>query len=199
MKARDISRWGPLLIGIGVVVLLINSRFFALLPAIIWLAVLAAVGLALWTVNAIPIWVRMTGVVALYVFAMATTGDMAGVAALGFPALVFLALHFAKVRRWWPVIPGGILASVALLVAFQTLFPRWDGTPILFLGFAATFTYLYLLPKLRGGQRWALYPAIVFSILTLVVNDPRGNGFGWALPFVLIAGGLWILWWWRKK
>lgn len=196
---KELHRWGPLLIGIGVMVLLINSRFFSLLPTILWLTVLAFVGLALWAIGSIPLWVRLAGVVALYVFAMATSGNLAGVAALSFPAVVFLALHFASPRRWWPVIPGGILASVALLVAFEVLFPRWDGTPILFLGFAATFTYLYLLPKLRGGQRWALYPAIVFSILTLIVNDPRGGGLGWLLPFVLIAGGTWILWWLRKK
>jgi hypothetical protein len=199
MKTRDIHRWGPLLIGIGVVVLLLNSRIFSLLPSMIWLAVLVGVSFTLWMVNSLPWWASLAGVVAIYVFAIVTTGDMAGVAAIGFPALVFLTLHFANVRRWWPVIPGGILVSVAALVGFEELFPRWDSIPILFLGFAATFTYLYLLPKLRGGQRWALYPAIVFSVLTLAINDPRGNGFSWILPFVLIGGGLWILWWWRKR
>lgn len=194
-----LKRWGPLLIAIGIAVLLVNSRMFSLLPSIIWLAVLVGVSFTLWMVNSLPWWMRLVGVAIIYVFAITTTGDMAGVAAIGFPALAFLALHFANVRRWWPVIPGGILASVAALAGFSELFPRWDGAPILFLGFAATFTYLYLLPKLRGGQGWALYPAIVFSVLTLVINDPRGNGFGWILPFVLIGSGMWILWWWRKR
>lgn len=199
MKGRALNRWGPLLIALGIMLLLVNSRFFALLPSMLWLCVLAGVGLSLWLVGSLPLWVRIVGVSALYIFAMATTGAMTGVAALGFPALVFFTLHFSGRQRWWPVLPGGVLASLALLLAFEALFPRWDGIPILFLGFAATFTYLYLLPRFRGGQRWALYPAIVFSMLTLVVNDPRGNSFGWILPMVLIASGVWMLWWWRKR
>jgi hypothetical protein len=199
MKTRDLKRWGPLLIGIGVVVLLLNSRIFQLLPSILWLVVLVGVGFTLWMVNSLPLWARLTGLAALYVFSMATTGDLAGVSALGFPALVFIMLHFANVKRWWPVIPGGVLGGIALLIGFEELFPRWDGTSIMFLVWAATFTYLYLLPKVRGGQRWALYPAIAFIILTVVVNDPSGNGFSWTLPLVLIVGGVIMLWWWRKR
>ena len=95
-----------------------------------------------------------------------------------------------------PLIPAGILASVALLIALGELF-AWNATPMLFSGFVVTFTYLYLLSPGRGGQRWALYPAVLFIALTVLVNDP-GSGFSSALPLLFIGAGVLMLWWWQR-
>jgi hypothetical protein len=199
MKPNDLKRLGPVLIGVGILVLLFNSNLLGALPSLIWLALLFAVTIALWMVGAIPHWVRIVAVLALYILAMATSGNLAGVAALGFPALAFGVVYLVRPKRsWWSIIPGGILASVALLVLFEEIFPGWDGVAVMFLGFAATFTVLYLLPAQRGGQRWALYPAIVWIVLTVLSNDPSGDS-GFFLPLVLIGAGVMILLWWRRK
>lgn len=199
MKPNDLKRLGPVLIGVGLLVLIFNSNLLGTLPALIWLALLFGVAIALWMVGAIPHWVRILGVVVLYVLAMSTSGNLAGVAALGFPALAFAVVYLVRPKRsWWAIIPGGILASVGLLVLFEEIFPGWDGAAIMFLGFAATFTVLYLLPSSRGGQRWALFPAIGCIVLTVLTNDPNGDG-SFFLPLVLIGAGVAILLWWRQS
>jgi hypothetical protein len=199
MKPNDLKRLGPLLIGVGVLVLIFNSNLLGSLPSLIWLALLFGVAVALWMVGAIPHWVRIVGVVILYVLAMSTSGNLAGVTALGFPALAFGVVYLLRPKRgWWAIIPGGILASIALLVLFEEIFPGWDGAAVMFLGFAATFTFLYLLPAQRGGQRWALYPAIGSIVLTVLTNDPSGDS-GFFLPLILIGAGVAILLWWRRS
>ena len=198
VKPKDIQRLGPVLIGVGTLVLIVNSNLLGTLPALIWLALLFGVAVALWMVGSIPHWIRIAGVVVLYVLAMATSGDLAGVAALAFPASAFGVVYLLHPKRtWWAIIPCGILASVALLVLFEAIFPGWDGAAVMFLGFAATFTVLYLLPSHRGGQRWALYPAIGCIVLTVLTNDPSGDS-GFFLPLILIGAGVAILLWWRR-
>jgi hypothetical protein len=198
VKPNDLKRLGPVLIGVGLLVLIFNSNLLGTLPSLLWLALLFGIAVALWLVGALPHWVRIAGVVVLYVLAMATSGDLAGVAALGFPALAFAVVYLLRPKRaWWAIIPGGILASVALLVLFETIFPGWGGVAVMFLGFAATFTVLYLLPSTRGGQRWALYPAIGWIVLTVLTNDPSGDA-GFFMPLVLIGAGVVILLWWRR-
>ena len=185
------------LVGLGVFVLVLNSGLFGVLPSFIWMLLLFACGMAywMWSEQRFVFWQRLLGFGLIGVFSIVTSDDFAGTAALGFPALGFGLVYARDRRQWWAVIPCGILASIGLLVAFEELFPRWDALPILFLGFAATFTTLYL----RGGKRWSLFPAIVFIIVTVLVNDPGGSTPGWFLPFLLISSGFAMLWWWRRK
>ena len=189
------------LLGLGVLIIVINSGMLSALPAFSWLILLLIAGASFWVggLRQLPLWVRIVGFSGIGVLAIVTSGRFSASAALSFPAMAFLMIYITNPKRWWAIIPGGVLASVALLVTFESLFRHWDTTPILFLGFAATFSYLYLLPKKRGGKRWALYPAILFIILTVLVNDPSGQLEGWFLPLVLIGSGALVLWWWRQS
>lgn len=196
-KVRNI---GLILIGAGALIVLGNSDFFGVLPSFIWVCALFMGGAIFWlgSHQRLALWQRIAGFAFIAVFAMSSSGEFAGTAALGFPAMAFGLMYLMNPRRWWTILPGGILASLALFVTAETLF-RWNATPVLFLGFAATFTLLYLLPPYRGGQRWALYPAIFWIILTVAVNDPGHSAPGWLLPFFLIGGGTLLLWWWQKN
>lgn len=177
--------------------LLANGGFFGALPGFLRAVALLGLGAALWLgPTHLPTGWRIAGFIGVGVFAIATSGRFTGVVSLGFPALAFVLVYLSSVRRWWAIIPAGILASIALLLAMNELF-AWNATPVLFLGFAATFTYLYLLSPQRGGQRWALYPAVVFIALTVLVNDP-GSGFSSALPLLFIGVGVLMLWWWQR-
>ena len=80
------------------------------------------------------------GLSASALFAVVTSGRFAATAALGFPALAFGLSYLHSAKRWWLLLPAGLLGSLTLLVTFAGLFPHWDATPVLFLGFAATFT-----------------------------------------------------------
>ena len=193
---RDPRNLAYLLLLVGTL-LLANSGFLGALPSFLRTAALLALGAALWLgPTHVTFGWRLAGFIGVGVFAIITSGAFTGVAALGFPALAFALVYLSDRSRWWAIIPAGILASVALLLTFSLLF-AWNATPVLFLGFAATFTYLYLLSPERGGQRWALYPAVVFIALTVLVNDP-GSGFSSALPLLFIGAGVLMLWWWQR-
>lgn len=189
------------LLGIGSLLFLANSGFLGALPSFIWVSLLFVLGGTFWlgSRDTLPLWQRILGFIGIGVFAVITSGRFGGAAVFGFPAMAFGLIHLRTARNWWALLPAGVLGSLALLVTFEELFPRWDATPILFLGFAATFSLLYLLSPKRGGKRWALYPAILFIVLTVLVNDPSGSMPGWLLPVLLIGGGSLMLWWWRRS
>ena len=202
------KRLGYALLALGVFFLLTGNTLLAALPALIWVSLTLLVGAAFWlgAVPSLPPWQRMAGFFGIGIVAVITSGRFAATAALGFPALAFGLSYLYGARgakgqgakRWWLLLPAGLLGSLTLLVTFADLFPRWDATPLLFLGFAATFTLLYLLSPRRGGKRWALYPAILFIILTVLSNDPGGGTPGWFFPALFIGGGGLLLWWWNR-
>lgn len=200
-KSLSIKHLAYSLLAVGGLLFFANTGLLGALPAFIWVTLLFIVGGAFWvgSLSALPLWQRIVGFTGIGVFATATSGHFGGVAALGFPAMAFGLIYLLNTKHWWALIPTGILSSLALLVTFENLFPRWDATPILFLGFAATFSLIYLLSPKRGGKRWALYPAILFIVLTVLVNDPSGSLPGWSLPMLLIGGGSLMLWWWRRS
>ena len=123
---------GAALLGAGVLIVASRIGVFGALPAFVWVVILFVVGAAVWSGAAgrLPMWQRIVAFSALAVLAMVTAGRFAGVAALGFPAMAFLLVYGGRRRSWWALIPGGMLASIALFIAAATLFPRWEaGAP----------------------------------------------------------------------
>jgi hypothetical protein len=201
IKRRGSGLLGTALIGAGVLIVADRLGVFGALPSFVWVVVLFAAGAAVWNADSRKprAWPRVPVFVAIGILAVVSAGRFAGVAALGFPAMAFLLVYRSSPRRWWALLPGGVLASVALMVAAEELFPRWDASPLMFLGFAGVFTLLYVLPVERGGQRWALIPALVWIALTVLLNT-AGGGPHWLLPMLLILGGVaMVLGWGRGR
>ena len=200
MPRPDAQTLAVVLIGAGLLMFLSNFGLFGALPAFIWVCLLFALGALIWTrlPERFPFWQRLVIYIAVGIFAIISADAFAATVSLGFPAMAFAFVYLRNPRNWWAIIPAGVLTSVALLVTIETLFHRWDGTAFMMLGFAATFTLLYLLPKERGGQPWALYPAILWIVLTMMINDPVGDMPSWLLPVLLIGGGAFILWRWQQ-
>ncbi len=115
-------------------------------------------------------------------------GRLAGFFFLGLLGLGFAAIYSNDRRQWWSLIPAGVLASLAVVAGLESLFPRYDVGPVLFLGFAATFALLTRLPE--RPQSWAIYPAIACAIIALMALTVGGS---WLLPLILIAGGVYLL------
>lgn len=199
MRRPNSSIVGLVLIAVGVLLVLGRLPIFGALPSFLKLVLLFALGAYLWawSKGRMPLAGRIALFAVVGVFAIPNAGRMAGVAALGYPAMAFALIYAADRRRWWPLLPAGVLGSLALVALSQELFPHWNPAPILFLGFAATFTLIYLLPTERGGQRWAIFPALLWILLTVVANDPGGTGSRLLLPAVLIGTGVFLLAWWR--
>ena len=58
----------------------------------------------------------------------------------------FGAVYVREPANWWALIPCGVMLTLSLVVALP---PAWEGMPVaavLFLGLAATFAALSLVP-----------------------------------------------------
>ena len=102
----------------------------------------------------------------------------------------FGAVYVREPSNWWALIPCGVMLTLSLVVALP---PAWEGMPVaavLFLGLAATFAALSLVPGPTGtpprppgalpghtGQpgataparmKWPLIPAAVLAVMGLI-------------------------------
>jgi hypothetical protein len=115
-----------------------------------------------------------------------------GGAFLGAIGLGFLAVWLTDTdrERWWALIPAGVLLTLGVVAIYdEWLGGRGDvGGTLFFLGLAATFAALYLLPSVR--QSWAIWPALGLGIVALLTVSFQG---GWIVPIALIALGGWLL------
>lgn len=192
---------GIALVAGGVLALLGSMPFFRVLPSLIWLLVLMLLGAVVFTATSFRLrfWQRLSLYVLIGLYATASTGVFGGVAATGFIAMAFLLTFLMQPRHWWALIPGGVMSAVTVVTLLGRLFPGWQLAPLFMLLLAATFSVLYLLPRERGGQQWARYPAMATILITLIMNDPSGRTPSWLIPLLLIGSGAGILWWIRRK
>ncbi|HLR46533.1 MAG TPA: hypothetical protein VK092_05185 [Deinococcales bacterium] len=192
---------GIALVAGGLLAFLSTVPFFRMLPSLIWLLLLMLAGAVIWTARGLRLqqWQRLTLYALTGIYATASTGVFAGVAATGFIAMAFLLTYMMQPRHWWALIPGGVMSAVTAVTLLGRLFPGWQLAPLFMLLLAATFSVLYLLPRERGGQQWARYPAMATILITLIMNDPSGRTPSWLIPLLLIGSGAGILWWLRRK
>lgn len=192
---------GLALVVLGGLALLGSLPIFRMLPSFIWLLILMLGGATVYSATSLklPYWQRLVIYVLIGIYATASTGAFAGAAATGFIAMAFLLTYMMQPRNWWALIPGGVMSAVTLVILLGAFFPGWQTAPLFMLMLSATFTILYLLPKQRGGQQWARFPALATIIITLIMNDPTGRTPSWLIPLLLIGSGALILWWIRRK
>ncbi|TVR92824.1 MAG: hypothetical protein EA416_06405 [Trueperaceae bacterium] len=196
---------GILLVLGGLVILLGGRGAFGLFGELVWLAALGALAAIVWRALSAPrvLPLRLAVHAGFAITAAATTTQLSGPAFLGFVAwafwLVYLTPSKGRARIGWALIPAGVVSTLAAVAAVDTLWPRWDGGSVFLLGMTATFTAIYLLPRERGGGRWALWPALVWAAITVLANDPTGAFTRWILPLTLIGIGVALLGWTRRR
>jgi hypothetical protein len=196
---------GVVLVLGGLVILLGGRGAFGLVGELVWLAALGALAAIAWRAlsarRVLPL--RLAVHAGFAITAAATTTQLSGPAFLGFVAwafwLVYLTPSKGRERIGWALIPAGVVSTLAAVAAVDTLWPRWDGGSVFLLGMTATFTAIYLLPRERGGGRWALWPALVWAAITVLANDPTGAFTRWILPLTLIGVGVALLGWTRRR
>jgi uncharacterized membrane protein HdeD (DUF308 family) len=107
--------------------------------------------------------------------------------------------------NWWALIPAGVMLTLSAIVAF----PReLQGTPtaaVLFLGLAATFGVLSVVPVRSPGQaaghttarmRWPLIPAGILTVMGLIFAFQATSLFislDVAFPAVMILAGITLM------
>ncbi len=96
-------------------------------------------------------------------------------------ALPCLVVYLVSKKSWWSLIPAGVLTSIALVTALQSLSPGTEGsrfgvyTGILLLGFSLPFVIIWLRRSTQPTQ-WAIYPGGVLFALALLAFI---NGNAW--------------------
>lgn len=132
------------------------------------------------------------GIMIFMEHSLESSGELWGGAVfLGLLGMAFLMIYLSDRSHWWTIIPGGVMLTLAVV----TLFPK-EGVlagGIFFLGMAATFGLVWILPKPAGKLNWALYPASVLACIGILVILGVTNLIDFILPVALLAGGGYIL------
>ena len=105
-------------------------------------------------------------------------------------SLAFLIVFFTDPTRWWALIPGGTMATVALVALVEELNVGIDGGSIMMFGLAATFGLLSLIKTPQGRLRWALIPAGVLAALGVLILSQSLQATRWLWPLALVLAGV---------
>jgi hypothetical protein len=192
--------WGLFLIGLGVLFLLQTTGFVHLMwDAVISLAFCgaAATFLLVFLRDRSRWWALFPAFVLGFIGLeigldwMPASLDWSGTLFLGGLGLIFCLVHGANPREVWPIIPGGVLLTLAAVNLVDDLAPRLDTGWLFFLGLAATFALVYYRAPDRTRHGWALIVAAVLGgigALTFI-----GAMMRVLLPLFLILLGVYLL------
>lgn len=117
-------------------------------------------------------------------------GRFGGAVFLGFTGLGFLVIFLLKPTQWWPIIPTGVLATLALVAGIHG--GGGLGRAIFFLGIGATFAALGLHP-LGKAEKWPWIPAGICLALGVLLLATSGAlvgtiaGWIWAAAFIVVG------------
>lgn len=105
-----------------------------------------------------------------------------------FIGLSFIIVYLLHKENWWAIIPGGVTASVALVIFFQDML----GVGLMFVGMGCTFFILYpVLKKSEPNSWWTFIPGAILSIMgILFLLFKRVNTGQYILPTALILIGV---------
>jgi hypothetical protein len=110
---------------------------------------------------------------------------------LGSIGLAFWAVYAVRREHWWAVIPGGVLFTLAFVAFLGSAEDSGFGAGgAFFLGLAATFALVYVLPTPEGRMTWAIIPAGILAVMGVLLLAAMGNLINYVWPIALIGGGL---------
>jgi hypothetical protein len=196
---------GGLLVGAGVLVLLQNLGVLRSGLELLWSLCFLVAG-AIFTyvfVNDRKNWwavipgFTLLGIGALILlgWALPVSGDRWGGALfLGALGASFWVIYANRRDHWWPVIPGGVLMTLALVsVMDDAVRTGFDTGALFFLGLAATFFLLYVLPHAGSKMHWALYPAGILAAIGVVIAIASSSLMRFLGPVALLVAGVYLV------
>jgi hypothetical protein len=138
----------------------------------------------------------MLGIAALMLLnaiAPALAGVIGGGLFLGLVSLGFWMVYYVRRDFWWAIIPGGAIATTAIIALLSNVVPAVETTALMLSGVGLTFLVLYFLPEGRGRQPWAIIPGGILIIIAALTGIAFGTMARFFWPLVFILGGLFLI------
>ncbi len=107
-------------------------------------------------------------------------------------SLAFLIVYFMAPQNWWAIIPGGVMLTLAVVAGIPTVGGDLSGG-IFFLGMAATFFVLWLIPVQGRRMAWPWIPGVVLAAIGVLILLSSASLVVYVWPLILIAGGVALL------
>jgi hypothetical protein len=121
------------------------------------------------------------------------SADIAPAIFMAFIGAAFWIVYFLDIQNWWAIIPGGVLLSIAALIAVGSAGNGNLGVGLMFTGMALTFGLVALLPNGGKHLNWAFIPAGVLLVMGLAFLFSVGSWFRYLLPGGLIVVGIFLI------
>jgi len=117
--------------------------------------------------------------------------DIGGGLFLGAIGLSFWMVYLTGRDRWWAIIPGGILFTLAgVVILSESVLSGTDSGGLFFLGLAVTF----LLVAILADVRWAYWPAGILGVLgVFLFFQSQIYLFSYVAAAALIGAGVYII------
>ena len=191
--------WGCLLI-VGGLALLLQQMGVPLIGGVFWSIILGFAGVPFiieFINHRANWWALIPGCALLGLGATSLVGTLlpalaaflGGAIFLGSISLGFWLVYVFKREFWWAIIPGGVLATLALVSMSGINGFGIDTGGLFFLGLGLTFALVAVLPNPVGSIKWAWIPAAVLLIMGVLISAASSSWINYVWPVALILGG----------
>jgi len=127
---------------------------------------------------------------ALVVVASSKFEEYSGAVFLGGIGLAFFGVYLTNTsERWWALIPGGVLSTLAGVTIAAEKFGDFQTAGFFFFGLALTFLLVAVLARMS----WAYWPAAVLSVMGILGIAALLDFANYIWAFFLIAAGGFVL------
>jgi hypothetical protein len=196
---------GLLLVGAGILVLLQNLGIVRGGLSLLWALCFLAGGAVFtfvffndrknwWAI--IPGFTLLgIGALILLDWALPVSGDsLGGTLLLGAMGASFWVIYANRREHWWPIIPGGVLITVAISTLVEDLVsPGFDTGSLVLLGLGATFYLVYALSPSAKKMTWALYPAGILAAIGVAIGIASSSLMRFLGPVALLVAGIYLV------
>lgn len=133
------------------------------------------------------------GLIGLAAILPESTGAWGGVFFLSTISLAFWVIFAFRRENWWAVIPGGVLLTLAVVAGLAEAAGGIATGGLFFLGLAATFGLVYLLPTPEGRMKWAIIPAGILGAVGILIILAATSVINYLWPVALILVGFYLV------
>jgi len=201
---RSTGIWGLLLIVAGVLMLLGNFGWLSAIVPLIWAGLFGLAGAAFLYVYATDSerwWACIPGcilsglgsLIAISEVFPRFGGQVGGPLFLAAISLSFWAVYLRKREMWWAIIPGGVMLTLAGITLMEEMNLGFDIGALVLLGIGATFVGVSTVQVDGKRLSWALIPAAVMGVLSVVVFAESSQFVGYLWPLALVLVGAYFV------